>query len=208
MRQLLDIENWERKEHFNFFKNFEEPFFGVTVEIDCTSAYSYCKENKLSFFLYYLHKSLIAANLIEPFRYRINEGQIYVYDTVNASPTINRDNGTFGFAYMDYKNDFNEFTELAKIEIDRVKNSTGLIPAVSGENVIHYSSIPWLNFTSFSHARSYSFPDSCPKITFGKMFEDNDKKRMPVAIHVHHALMDGYHVGLFVDEFQKFMNQV
>jgi chloramphenicol O-acetyltransferase type A len=30
--------------------------------------------------------------------------------------------------------------------------------------VIHFSAIPWLDFTSLSHARSYTFPDSCPKI--------------------------------------------
>ncbi|MGB5393781.1 MAG: CatA-like O-acetyltransferase, partial [Lutimonas sp.] len=68
------------------------------------------------------------------------------------------------------------------------------------------SSLPWLNFSSFSHARSYSFPDSCPKISFGQMYEKNGEKFMPVSIHVHHALMDGYEVGIFVDKFQNLMN--
>jgi chloramphenicol O-acetyltransferase type A len=27
MKQQLDVENWNRKEHFFFFKQFEEPFF-------------------------------------------------------------------------------------------------------------------------------------------------------------------------------------
>ncbi len=39
------------------------------------------------------------------------------------------------------------------------------------------------------------------------MTDVDGKKSMPVAIHVNHALMDGYHVSLFVDEFQKLMNQ-
>jgi chloramphenicol O-acetyltransferase type A len=39
------------------------------------------------------------------------------------------------------------------------------------------------------------------------MTEQNGVKTMPVSIHVHHGLMDGYHVGLFVDEFQRLMNQ-
>ena len=29
---------------------------------------------------------------------------------------------------------------------------------------------------------------------------------MPVSINVHHALMDGYHVGLFIEKFQKLLN--
>jgi chloramphenicol O-acetyltransferase type A len=75
------------------------------------------------------------------------------------------------------------------------------MPAISGENLIHYSAIPWLDFTSISHARSFSFPDSCPKISFGKMTEIDGQKSMSVSIHVHHALVDGYHVGLYVDRF-------
>jgi chloramphenicol O-acetyltransferase type A len=206
MKQLINIETWPRRDHFNFFRQFEEPFFGVTVTIDCTSAYAKAKEQQASFFLYYLHKALVAANAIEAFRYRIGGHEVFLYDVVNASPTINRPDGTFGFAYIDYNPDFAAFTTSAGVEIERVQNSKGLVPAISGENVIHFSSMPWLNFTSLSHARSFSFSDCIPKISFGKMTEANGVKSMPVSIHVHHALMDGYHVGQFVDMFQQFMN--
>ena len=156
--------------------------------------------------MYYLYRALKAANQVENFRYRIIENQPYDFDFVHASPTINRPDGTFGFAYMDYFENENEFYENALQEIEQVQNSTNLLPAVSGENVIHFSAIPWLDFTSISHARSFSHPDSCPKISFGKMTENNDKKEMPVSIHSHHALMDGYHVGWFVDKFQDLLN--
>ncbi|HET9431413.1 MAG TPA: CatA-like O-acetyltransferase, partial [Chitinophagaceae bacterium] len=115
--------------------------------------------------------------------------------------------GTFGFSYIDYYEDFDKFNLEAKKEINRVRNSTGLVPSESKENIVHYSSIPWLNFTALSHARRFTFPDSVPKISFGKMTDAEGRKSMPVSVHVHHALMDGYHVGLFVDEFQKQMNQ-
>lgn len=207
MKKLLDIENWARKDHFKFFTKFDEPFWGVTVEIDCTLAYDFCKKHGHSFFLYYLHKSLLAANSIESFRYRISGEQVEVYDAINASPTINREDETFGFGYMEYKNNFTEFTKIAKKEIERIRNTPDLDPTVAGQNVIHYSSLPWLNFTSVSHARSFSFPDSCPKITFGQMTDKNNKKFMPVSIHVHHALIDGIHVGEFMEIYQKLMNE-
>ena len=207
MKRLLNINNWERKDHYHFFKQFEEPFFGVCVNIDCTIAYAKAKELNTSFFLYYLYQSLVAANQIEPFRYRISNEEVLIYDAVNASPTINRPDGTFGFSYIDYYPTFNAFVIAAKKEIDRVQNSTGLVPAISGENVIHYSSVPWISFTSLSHARAFSFKDSCPKITFGKIVEADGKKQMPVSIHVHHALMDGFHVGQYIDRFQTLMNQ-
>lgn len=207
MYRILDIEKWSRKDHFLFFSKFEEPFFGVTVMVDCTKAYQNAKSNGSSFFLYYLHAALQAANSIEPFRYRIKDGNVLIYEKINASPTINRENGTFGFSYMDYHEDFTDFEQSAKLEIESVKKSTGLNPAGSGENVIHFSSIPWINFTSISHARSFSFPDSCPKISFGKINDRIGVKTMPVSIHVHHALMDGFHVSQFIDEFQKLLDR-
>lgn len=207
MKHTLDINNWVRKDHFQFFKQFQEPYFGVTVKVDCSKAYDYCKENGASFFLFYLHVALSAANSIENFRYRINGDDVVIYDQIDASPTTARANGTFGFSYIKHHPEFEIFQKDGKQEIERVKNTNGLDPATSGENVIHFSALPWLDFTSFSHARSYSFPDSAPKISFGKVVEANGKKTMAVSIHVHHGLMDGLHVGQFVERFQELMNK-
>lgn len=207
MKEKIDINTWIRKDHFKFFSAFEEPFFGVTVDVDCTATYEEAKENNVSFFLLYLHKSLAAVNQIEPFSYRIIDGEVWKYDVVNAAATINRPNGTFGFGYMDFHEDFEDFKIEANKEIEKVQATTGLIPSASGENVIHYSALPWLNFTSMSHARKFSFPDSCPKISFGKVRNEHGKKIMPVSIHVNHALMDGYHVAQFVDAYQALLNK-
>ncbi|GGG98748.1 chloramphenicol acetyltransferase [Pedobacter zeae] len=207
MKEKIDINNWIRKDHFNFFSTFEEPFFGVTVEVDCTATYQEAKENNLSFFLLYLHKSLLAVNRVEPFSYRIINGEVWKYDTVNAAATINRPNGTFGFGYLDFYEDFEDFKTEAGKEIEKVQATTGLIPSSSGENVIHYSALPWLNFTSLSHARNYAHHDSCPKISFGKVREEKGRKIMPLSIHVNHALMDGYHVGEFVETYQDLLSK-
>lgn len=205
MKTLIDIESWIRKEHYLFFSKFEEPFFGVTVKVDCSKTYTSARQQGVSFFLSYLYKALKAANETENFRYRIIDNQVFCFNSVNASPTINRPNGTFGFAYIDYSDDEKEFYSNAQTEIARIKNSPSLMPSVSGQNVIHFSALPWLDFTSVSHARSFSFPDSSPKISFGKVIDCNGQKTMSVSIHVHHALMDGYHVGLFVERFQNLL---
>ncbi len=206
MKEKIDINTWIRKDHFKFFSAFEEPFFGVTVEMDCTDTYEQAKENNVSFFLLYLHKSLVAANQVEPFKYRIIDGEVWRYDTINAAATINRPNGTFGFGYVDFYEDFEAFRMAAHQEIEKVQASTGLIPSSSGENVIHYSALPWLNFTSLSHARNYAFQDSCPKISFGKVRDENERKIMSVSIHVNHALMDGFNVAQFVDRYQELLS--
>lgn len=208
MKTLLDLENWNRKEHFAHFKQMEEPFFGATVEIDCTKAYQNAKNLNTSFFIYYLHKTLVAINSIENFKYRISEDNIYINDRIDASATIGREDGTFGFSLIEYNPDFEIFTKNALAEIERIQNTSGLFTReFNDDNVIHFSAIPWLNFTSLTHARSFTFPDSCPKISFGKMIvSETGKRTMAMAVYVHHGLMDGLHLGQFVDTFQNLMN--
>ncbi|MBB6109454.1 chloramphenicol O-acetyltransferase type A [Mucilaginibacter lappiensis] len=206
MKHKLNIDTWARKEHFNFFRGFEEPFYGVVVNVDCTRAYTFAKDNGVSFFLYYLHKSLTAINELEPFKYRIYGDEVFVYDRINAGPTIGRANGTFGFGYIDFHSSLDTFIEGAKKEIERVQTTTTLFAPKLDDDIVHYSAMPWIDFTSLSHARSFSLPDSCPKISFGKMTEDNRKKSMPVSLHVNHALVDGMHVGQYYDLFQQLMS--
>jgi chloramphenicol O-acetyltransferase type A len=209
VKTFLDIENWPRKEHFLFFKQMEEPFFGITTTIDCTKGYETAKQLETSFFVYYLHKTIVAVNRIEAFRYRIIDDAIYIFDRIDVSATIMREDKTFGFSMIEYSSDFDVFAKNTFEEIERIKNTPGLFTReFPNENVIHFSAIPWINFSSLSHARSYTFPDSCPKISFGKMMiDDNGKRTMSMSIHVHHGLMDGFHVGQFVDCFQELMNK-
>jgi chloramphenicol O-acetyltransferase type A len=207
LKEKLNLETWNRKEHFQFFKQMEEPFFGVTVTIDCTLAYEKAKQLGISFFIYYLHKTLVTVNAIEPFRYRISDDEVYIFDRIDASTTIIRDDKTFGFSLIEFHQDLMVFSEISNKEIARIQNTTGLLTTEYPENIIHFSALPWINFTSFSHARSFTFPDSCPKISFGKMIEENGKKTMSMSIHVHHGLMDGIHVGEFIDCFEKLMNE-
>lgn len=205
MKQKLDLNSWKRKEHFEFFTKMEEPFFGVTVQIDCTQAYAKSKELGISFFAYYLHKTLVAVNSIECFRYRIIDNEVCVFDQIDASATIIREDKTFGFSLIEYSENLNEFAEITKKEIARIQETTGLITRDFSINLIHFSAVPWVNFTSYSHARSFTFPDSCPKISFGKMIDENGKKTMPMSIHVHHGLIDGYDIGLFLNCFEELM---
>ena len=56
MKHPIDLEHWNRKEHFLFFGSMDDPFFGLTTQIDVTSIYKEAKADHASFFLYSLHK--------------------------------------------------------------------------------------------------------------------------------------------------------
>ncbi|RAR72623.1 chloramphenicol acetyltransferase [Flavobacterium aciduliphilum] len=206
MKQKLDLDSWNRKEHFLFFKQMEEPFFGIVTTINCTKAYHKAKELGVSFFTYYLHKTLMASNAIESFRYRIIDDEVYLFDQIDASSTILREDNTFGFSLIKYDPDLHVFAENLAKEIERVKQTQGLFTRSFSENLIHFSTLPWVSVTGVSHARSFTWPDSCPKISFDKLLDDDGIKTMSMSIHVHHGLMDGVHLGQFVNYFQEIMD--
>lgn len=206
MKQKLDVDSWNRKEHFRFFNSFDQPYFGVTIDLDCTLAYQNAKDLGVSFYTYYLHKILAAVNEVENFKYTINGDEVYISDRVDASTTILRDDKTFGLSYIKYEAGIQEFHRVVIREIDRVKNTTGIFTTGPLTDVIHFSALPWVNFNNISQAHNKASGDSCPKITVGKLTELNGVKSMPVHIHVHHGLVDGYHVGVYIDKLQQLLN--
>ncbi|MGL5789907.1 MAG: CatA-like O-acetyltransferase [Bacteroidales bacterium] len=209
MRSKIDVDTWNRKELFNFFLNFAEPFYGITVEIDVTKLYLECKANNYSFFVYSLHRILQAVNGCEPFRLRIEDGELYLYDAIHVSPSIGKENGTFAFSFMHYHPDLTVFRSEMESEIEKVRTVEGMnyTPDAARQDTIHFSAIPWVKFTSLSHARYLKNEDSVPKISTGKITRSADKYLMPLSVHVHHSLVDGKDVGMFIDLLQTIMDE-
>ena len=205
MKQLIDLARWNRREQFAFFSAFEEPFFGLVATVDCTRALAEAKRLGVPFFLYYLHAALHAVNEVEAFRYRIEDGQVVCYDRIHASATIGRADHTFGFSFIEHHDALADFLPQAQAEIAAVQASAGLrLNAETGRpDVIHFSALPWVRFTGLSHARSFTHPDSCPKVSVGHTYAEGAATLLPVSVNIHHGLADGYHVGLFLAAFQQ-----
>jgi chloramphenicol O-acetyltransferase type A len=206
---IINKNNWKRREHFDFFSQFDDPFFGIVSEIDCTVAHKTIKKKGISFFAWYLHKSIWAANQIEEFRFRIDGDAVVIYDKIHASPTLGREDGTFGFSRIEFNEDFYLFEKSLNNEIERIKNTPGLCLSDDSERLdaIHFSSIPWIKFTGIAHAHNIKCGDSIPKITFGKMFNREGQNFMPISVYAHHGLMDGLHVAKFLKTFQQLMDE-
>lgn len=207
MKSIIELHTWNRKEHFEFFNGFDEPFFGIVSDVDCTEAFSVCRENRISFFHFYLFQALRAANQVEAFRYRIEDEKPVIYNVVHASSTISRPDKTFGFSFIPYVESFGDFSELAKKETEAVAAISGLRlnENTSRKDVIHFSVLPWINFKSLTHARHFQYKDSIPKITFGKYYKSGNRLLMPVSVNAHHGLMDALHVSLFLDQLALYL---
>ena len=73
-------------------------------------------------------------------------------------------------------------------------------------DTIHDSSFPWHKLTGLTHSRNFKYLDSVPKITFGKMYSIGNEFKLPIAINVHHGLMDGFHIAKFLEVFQDLLD--
>ena len=209
MKTKLDLANWNRKEHFEVFSGFEEPFHGINFEVELSAIYHQSKRSGDSFYLSYLYRCLMAIHEVENLHYRIEGEEVYRYERINGSSTIAREDHTFGFAFLPWADSFAEFQRLAREEIARVQAVSGL--AIDDHtfrlDAIHVSAIPWIPFTGLTHARKYSRPDSTPKVSFGQCQWRGKELWMAVAIFVHHGLVDAYHVGQFYQEFQALLKK-
>jgi len=208
MYQEIDLKKWNRKSQFDFFKDYDIPFFNITANVDITNLHLFCKSRGVPFFLGSFFFSTKAINEIEEFRYRIKDDGVICYNKIDAGSTILHDDNTFSFCYFEYIDDLIRFCEEGKKEIQIQKTKKGLDPKLNSDNLIHYSSIPWISFTSIQHARKFRTGDSIPKLVFGKFFKEGDRLKMPLSVEVHHALLDGYHVSEYFKKYQELMDEV
>ncbi len=208
--RIINLETWNRKEHFEFFTKMDSPYFGIVTEVDCTHAYLKAKELQQSFFATYMHKSMMAINQTEEFKYRIVDNQVVVFDVIHAGTTIGREDGTFGFAFIPFSEDFEVFNTELQREIQEVQNSTGLHLNNDDlkNDLIRHSTLPWSSFTGLLHPTNFNNSESVPKITFGKAFIREGKRFLPVSIEANHGLVDGFHIAKYLEKFQYFLNSM
>lgn len=208
MPTYLDLATWPRRELFEFYRDFDKPFFNICTRLDVTELLKELPNHPgVSVALTYHYFALKAANEIEQFRYRLRNGQVLVHDVINGGTTLMLPNETFTLVYFDYAETFAEFIGPAQRAIEEMKSDPVFQPRHNDDARIHCTTIPWISFTSFSHARNWRSEDSVPKISFGKFFRENDRTLMPFSVEVHHALVDGLHVGRYVTRIEEMLAQ-
>jgi chloramphenicol O-acetyltransferase type A len=209
MSYYLDLESWPRREVFEFYRKFDKPYFNVCLRLDVTNLLTALKrrDDRPSTWLTYHYLALRAANDIEQFHYRLREGKVLVHEVINGGTTVILPNETFTLVYFDHSESFRKFMDGATRAVDEIKAGDGkFLPKHEDDARIHCTTLPWIAFTSFSHARRWwGREDSVPKISFGKFVQENGRTLMPFSVEVHHALMDGLHVGRYIERMEEML---
>jgi chloramphenicol O-acetyltransferase type A len=204
----VDIATWNRKTTYEFFRGYSDPYFNIAANLDVTKLYHFCKSNGLAFSLAGLFFSLQTANAIREFRFRLKDEGVVEFDQIHATQTILNDDETFSFCYFEKKDDIFEFDRAGKAAVKKYRELKTFDVENDRIDLVYYSVIPWVSFTSFKHAAPGDTKKSVPRMVFGRVFDDGEKKKMPFSVEVHHALMDGIHVGKYFELFQTKLSSV
>ena len=206
--KVLEQLSWKRKEHFDFYKQFEQPYFNICCDLNAQALFEFCKKNKMSFYNAYMFLLMKAVNSIEIFRHRFVDEQIRVYEQISIGSTQMADDETFRFTIVPFEEKFKVFnTNSTKIKEEAINANFMSDLAIKKQeiiNTIYVTVIPWISFTSFNHALHSCDDRGIPRFVFGKMRSDSS---MPFSVSVHHALVDGLHVGLLVEKLQNYFNE-
>ena len=206
MKTIIDLETWNRTEHFNLFRKYDVPFWSVSANIDVTNAYRRCKAGGHSFAAFYHWASAKAINEIDALKMRIEDGKPVLFDTIHVSTTIARPDSTFGFSFTPFDADFETFHEALRIETERVKAESGLKSPYSGIDVVYFTVLRRVKFTMMEHATSLGDGAAIPFLTFGESFEENGRLLLPHSLRAHHAIVDGQHVGRYYERLEEILN--
>ncbi len=210
MASYLDTDRWPRRDAFRYFAAFDQPFFSLCTRMDVAPLKAALADQfgpgggGLSLACH--HIALVLANRHDSFRLRL-EGQgqaarVRRHARVDASTTVLRSDDSFVFATLPYQARFADFRAQGAAALQAVHDGPPGFhappPAPPGDDgtLMYFTTLPWVHFSSFAHARpGAGVADSTPRVAFGGIQAEGAQQWLPVALDVHHALMDGVHAG-------------
>lgn len=207
-KTLIDMNNYRRRAHFDYFRTMAYPYVGVTAEVDITDFRRVTKEKGCNFFHSFLWCAAQAANLIPEMRQRQVDDHIVEYDFCMTSHTVACADETYVYCDLDATCAYADFLPYAarEQEIARVGGDIDREPQ-DEEGMYFISTLPWLSHTALVQPVP-SPADSNPRITWGKFFTREGKTLIPVSILCNHALVDGRHIAQFYENLEKKLREV
>ena len=204
--KVINEKTWNRATHCAIFRNYIEPSFCVTFEVDVTNFYRKVKEKNLSFTLSMVYAVCKCGNEIENFRYRFIDGEIVLFEKIDTAFTLlNPETELFKVVNVPFIDDIKNYVKLAKKTAD---NQAEYFTAPLGNDVFQCSPLPFLTYLHISHTNSGKKDNATPLFDWGKFRAVDGKLLMPLSLQVHHSFVDGLHVGKFADKLQKYLNSL
>ncbi len=200
----VDKNSWDRAEYFDHYFSDLPCTYSMNVKLDITKIKM--AGHKLYPAMLYLIARLV--NQHREFRMSFDaDGRLGYFDKMLPCYTIfHKDTETFSNVWTEYNDDYILFCQAYADDMKSFGTVKGIMakPNVP-DNTFPVSMIPWTSFDGFTLNLQKGYCYLLPIFTIGKFYEEDGKYLLPLAIQVHHAVCDGFHVCRFVNELQAYL---
>ncbi|MGW8114000.1 CatA-like O-acetyltransferase [Caproicibacterium sp. NSD3] len=203
----IDRNAWSRTPYFYYFTKMLPTGYSLSVEVDITNAYHMVKKAGKKFFPAYLYLASFLISQQQEFRIAEQNGQLGYYEVLHPSyACFHEDDKTMSSLWTEYDSDFETFYGNYMEDQRQYAENHGIVAKTNlPENNYMVGMLPWMQFTSYTPVPYGSGNNYFPVLQAGRFFDKGNRKMMLLSITVHHAVADGYHVGLFLQRFQDGM---
>lgn len=201
----IDIENWRRKEYYKHFSRDVPCTVSLTTKIDITNI----KRLNLKVYPALIFALTKTVNELEEFRINKNSnGVLGVYETLYPCYAyLKEGNDQFTNLWSNSIKSYSEFYESYIFDTTKYGDNIKMVGKENiPENSFPISMIPWNSFDGFNLNLKNGYDYYLPIFTFGKFVLEDKKCLIPLAIQVHHAVCDGFHLCRFIDRVQEIIN--
>ncbi len=202
--RIVEFSNPHQRRHFEFFHSMNHPHFGVCANVEIGGWLDMTRKQGLKTTPSLVQLLARVANEIPQLRQRIRDDHVVEHDIIHPTFSVVTDIAdAFSFCHVDYSTDLEDFVKRATAAMEEMRTDPIFEDEPGRDDYLFMSPLPWISFTSVQHAMRYHPHDSVPRISWGKFFVSDGRTMMPLSLQVHHALVDGIHVGRFFERVEE-----
>jgi len=207
--KFIDRENWYRREYFEHYLQ-QQTTFSMTNDINISILLKNIKQKKYKLYPAFIYMVTKTVNSHREFRTCFNsEGKLGYWEEMIPSYTIfDNESSMFSSIWTQNSSSFAEFYDMYQDDVKKY-NSLGKLfpkPTIPANN-FPISMLPWSSFTGFNLNINNGGDFLLPIITAGKYSKKENGIFLPISIQLHHAVCDGYHASVFINNLQKLADE-
>lgn len=201
LKEKVDVNEFERKDQYQFFSEFDISFYSVTTQIYVKEIVAFARKHRISLYGLFTYIILKANNEVPNFAYRRDGNDIYKYNRVDASCAMIKDNNVQYTNRLVFNDRISEFMKEfigKKDEIEKGKKKSNLY---EDNNLVYITVLPWFRMKNVTNIRMKIRDDTIPRFSWGKIY--GNEEWVDLVVEVSHLFIDGYHISLLIDKINE-----
>jgi len=206
----IDRATWNRAELFEYYRSRVPCTYAITVEVDVTALTAALRRSGRKTYAAQVWALATVVNRRPEFRLTLDEqGMPATWPLLHPSFTVlNPARETFAAVWVPYGEDFAAFEAQTREVLAEHRAATSMFPQGRlPPDTFDISSLPWTSFTAFDLHIASGWEHYLPIFTLGRYVERDGRTLLPLAVQMHHAAADGFHVARLVNDLGDLMGR-